>query len=46
MVEEEEIAESLSDVGNLIKAIGTVISVAGALLMAIGFLIRYFSERK
>ena len=43
---EEKLAESLSDFGNLMKAVGTVISVAGALLMALGFLIKYFSERK
>ena len=46
MVEEEELAESLNDVGNVIKAVGTVISIAGALLMAIGFLVRYFSEKR
>ena len=45
-MEEEKIAESLSDVGNLIKAVGTVISIAGALLMAVGFLVRYFSEKR
>jgi len=45
MAEKRTLADSLNDTGNKIREFGTVITVAGAILLSIGYIINYFKKK-
>lgn len=44
--EKKTLAENLNDTGNRIREFGTVITIAGAILISAGFIINYFRKLK
>jgi|GEM_PF-4523187 len=44
--ETKPLADNLNDIGSKIKGLGTAISVAGAIFLSIGFLVKYITSRK